>query len=311
MPRYPVIATSLLSRLPQAARDLPREATAAASLSSSIVNIVVPSCWHNEEGKYQEIGRKYWKRLSEIDKQQSKYLQKCEESKKEPSGDIGLLEPVGSLPGNTTLFGEQDVIKAAYKVLVSPIEVAVQYTFNNLVIRTRTEKSEDGSRIDMVWEFHHPGTDERKAANWTECAILEFKKPNVIKFEHFRDGEIGKRNKNGKPSTLEEVKSLLKEKKVDTLLNRNAIPLSKQARKYARRTPFVAMFDWDTMAIFDFTGTKVMSNEPVTPRLSFLSEHEVTDVEEREKNGRTYRMYLYGFVANAVEKRAIAAGLLK
>ena len=295
-------------RLPMPARSKPLGVTESTSISVSTQRMVTPSTWVNENRKYFGIGQQWWARSAIIDKEQG-HLKNTYKKKNEipPDEEIALMEEVGNLRRNTTLFSERDVIKAAEKLIVDPVENVVQHLFPKLEIRTRTEKSESTSRIDVVWEILRPGTAFNEPKNWIECAILEFKNTNIIKFEHFKYGQVGRRDEAGKIVTETEAREIAEQQRSGTLLRGNAIPLSKQARKYARRTPYVAIFDWDTMALFDFSGTNYDSNEPICPRISFFSEHDVDDAKEGEDNGLTHRMFLLGFVANAIKEKAVAA----
>ena len=312
MSRRTPAVPAMKRRLPMPARRKPRGATEGTSISASTQEIVTPSSWINENRKYFGISQQWWAKLALIDRAQGHLAERYRRKKEVPlDEETRLLEQVATLHHETRLFSEGDVIRASETVLINPVENVIAHLFSNFNFRVRTEKTETDSRVDVVWEILRPGTDCDNPKNWIECVILEFKNTNIIKVEHFTPGQVDQRDASGGVLTQAEAEKAAIRQTSKTLLKSNAIPLSKQARKYARRTPYVALFDWDTMALFDFTGTKPSSKEPICPRISFFSEYDVNDAKEGEGNGLTHRMFLMGFVANAIQERIAAAQLVK
>ena len=303
------IVPALRRRLPVVLRRKPLEATDDTSISSSTRAMGPTTVWKDDGTRFFDRGEQCWQILAVEDKQQGhKYNEQRSKNEILPEEEYSLLEKIGQLRSHTALFSEADVVRVSNRLLFDPIEVAIKALCIGLNLRVRSEKSEQGGRVDFVWEILRTDTDANEAKNWVECAIFEFKNTNIIKFKHFKEGRIkNPETKEGQltRARLEEEASKLPE---NTMLTSNAIHLSKQARKYARRTPFVGLFDWDTMALYDFTGVNLKGKNPICPRISFFSEHEVND-DKLGENGRTFRMFLLGFVANAVHRKCTEAGI--
>lgn len=78
----------------------------------------------------------------------------------------------------------------------------------------------------------------------------------------------------------------------------NATNITDQIMKYLRdsKAPFLAVFDWNTMGIFDFTGYRPESRAPGYPTFTSMRETKFgPHVHE------THRLLLLGFLLRALE----------
>lgn len=81
-------------------------------------------------------------------------------------------------------------------------------------------------------------------------AILEFKNTHVIYWDDFEPAACTKANLSEK---IEEGEA--------TLLDHNSLTIAKQAAKYGKNCPFVAVFDWYSMLLFDFSDEWYVSRK--------------------------------------------------
>ena len=298
------LAAAIRRRLPSVARELAVDQVRQASLATSTKTVASPSIWQDDKTRFLAEGQRYWAYLAEIDKWQGRLKNNARNHQKAVlDEEEDLMVSIRKPDKDAKIYTEGDVIDIAQDVLINPVMICVKSLFRDLTIRKRREKNSKHGRTDIVWEVHQEGTDANDAENWIECAIFEFKNTNIIKPEHFAEARLGRRDKVGATLTREEMEYQAKKSPNRTLMKYNAVILSKQARKYAARTPYVALFDWDTMALFDFSDTNHQSEEPICPRLSLFSERDVDDNKAGKDNGQTHCMYLFGFLAHAITER--------
>ncbi|KAJ5105709.1 hypothetical protein NUU61_003056 [Penicillium alfredii] len=175
---------------------------------------------------------------------------------------------------------ESDVLRLATLQLLHPVNVALQQSCPpGTRIFCRTENSPSlSSRFDVEWALFNT-RDECLCT----LAILEIKNTHVILKDDFKHAAVNERNFQSKTTMAMKQPDL-------SLLKRNAFWLSKQARKYARNCPYVAVFDWNAMFIFSFIPR---SQKPVRG-LYF------------DENGRTgdmtFRRLLFAFVIRPLKK---------
>ncbi|KAM5446381.1 putative 4-carboxymuconolactone decarboxylase [Microsporum audouinii] len=169
---------------------------------------------------------------------------------------------------------EADVVSATVQHLLPPINAVVLHTTNGKVICNH-EIAINGSCTDVMWSYQ--GNN-----GWVTIAVLEIKNTRTVHSEEFHDGKATIDNR----MTKFHHAGL----KVDhTPLTGNACPLSKQAKKYhqAASVADVAIFDWNEMFIFDFSGTP---SNPQFPRgISFSESSNITP-------GATFRSVLLAFL---------------
>ncbi|KAF2789066.1 hypothetical protein K505DRAFT_254126 [Melanomma pulvis-pyrius CBS 109.77] len=186
--------------------------------------------------------------------------------------------------GLTTLVNEADVVYASAQYLISPIESILNIEYGDR-IRISSEKpgksgkiGEGHIRMDLV--FHRPEKEQT-------IAILEYKRRGFLQRRDFQgaftSSNVGLGEKLSRAAN-------------DPLLKDNAFVSSKQAAAYAidTQTPFVAIFDWDTMVLFEFNNLK----DDNVGEVAFG-----TWVDE---NGReTFRKVLLGWVLKACQARDV------
>ncbi len=82
-----------------------------------------------------------------------------------PDESIRLLDGLpGSVLEETALYSEGEVAYLSQTYLIRPVTTVVRHLFPGLQLQCRIEKTHEGSRTDLVWEFLRPGasgTDPR------------------------------------------------------------------------------------------------------------------------------------------------------
>ncbi|KAF9882550.1 hypothetical protein FE257_007285, partial [Aspergillus nanangensis] len=190
---------------------------------------------------------------------------------------IGHANPLSArmpvLEQSHLLETESDVLRLATLQLIHPVNIALQQICpTGTRIFCRTETSTSGtSRFDVEWSLY----DDRGTL-LSRLAILEIKSTNVIHRDDFKRAAVDERDFKSKMATAMGTEN-------SSLLRRNALWLSKQAQKYSRHCPYVAVFDWSAMFIFSFLP---QSSKPV--RGFYFDESGHTE-------GMTFRRLLFAF----------------
>lgn len=175
---------------------------------------------------------------------------------------------------------EADVLRLATLQLIHPVNIALQQKCppgTRLFCRTETSTS-GTSRFDVEWSLY-----DTRGNLLSRLAILEIKSTNVIHKDDFKRAAVDETNFQSKMVRAMDTES-------SSLLKRNAIWLSKQAQKYSRHCPYVAVFDWSAMFIFSFLP---QSHKPV--RGFYFDEYGRTE-------GMTFRRLLFAFVIRPLRK---------
>lgn len=159
-------------------------------------------------------------------------------------------------PPNSTLRAEGDVIRLSNSLLVYPVEQALNM-LTDLELRTQSEVSGNGTRVDLTWQFCWSGTRGTANECWVTFAVLEYKRPNVIKKEDFCPSKEGIAKKRGK--VLDHSDLIAEARKPNPMdwLIMNSRSLLRQANKYGQDCKFIALFDYDTLALFDYSSAEV------------------------------------------------------
>lgn len=193
-----------------------------------------------------------------------------------------LLQDRIKQAGLTTLLNEADVKYASAHYLIGLIEsiLDIEYGDRIRISSEKSEKDEEGHiQIDLV--FHQPETQEI-------IAVLEYKRRGFLRRIDFSSAFAS--------TDVEREKKLSKAVR-KPLLQNNGLIFSKQAAAYATdsQTRFVALFDWDTMAVFDF-------NNPSDDNVG-----EVAFGTWVEENGgqATFRKVLLGWVLKACQEKGV------
>lgn len=219
-----------------------------------------------------------------------------------------LTNPIQADPLPTaTLMNETEVSLHADDYLIKLVFTALRY-LTSLHLRHRAEKSYDGHRVDIPWEFCIPGVDVTDPGNWVTFATLEYKRPNTISKEDFEHAEEGTpTNSRGKPLTLTQLKAILEKNcRPKTFIPEdiNAFWLSKQAAKYANKfqCKYIALFDYGTMVTIDFRGASADSNGYYrSARICFFEEEK--EAALTFQNPRTNRTLLLSFLHRALRTK--------
>ena len=212
-----------------------------------------------------------------------------------------LQETIYSTDPDTALTNETEVWDASKSVLVEPVIRGLKGLFN-LRIRCRREQSAkmiDGgtSRLDVVWEYCE---EDGLQDDWKPFALMEYKNTNIIQEKSFIDRIYG-RAKDGDGSLISSQRLLQTagDEDVNSLLRSNTMGLVKTARWYGSRLPHVVMFDWDTMATFDFTEFDFKITSPTKPNPVRMDVFQET--QEALAQDKSFGRLLLGFLAHALK----------
>lgn len=223
------------------------------------------------------------------------------------------------------LVNEADVVRAAGQQLINPVNIVLQdihrldikVLCNSEVARksetatVRSDQSKDKTntqpdcRFDLRWAFGTNNTSIKKRKTTSDkegdksnrddgagdiFAILEFKNTHVLFWDDFKHASCTKENVDEIMAKVEGIQARKDDHDV-TLLRDNAEVVSKQASKYSKLCPDIALFDWNSMFIFDFSDEHSDYELPVG---TFFQE---------EPNGEiTFRELLLGFLIRALAR---------
>ena len=293
------VVEALRARMPQLSRKVPRGFVVDVHGNTSTLHYDPIKVWKDSSIDYFSCAEKSIGQLQSVKIFQSQRLMKTTSSQLplEPS-DMILLLKWSPAPTTATLQNEADVSHASSGVLVDLVTLLLQELVPKLKIRHRYESQVNDSKTDLLWQYKRPdAADVDKGDDdgyWEEFAILEYKKTNVIHKQQFARGHVGiveNRTKPGVLLSLEQLLSLAAKQESGTLLSDNAIILTQQAVKYSDRAKYIMLFDWDTMAAFDFS-----EENPEMAEIFFFQEDEVP-----ESSGKTFRTLLLGFLRHSLE----------
>ncbi|PYH90242.1 hypothetical protein BO71DRAFT_463017 [Aspergillus ellipticus CBS 707.79] len=144
-----------------------------------------------------------------------------------------------------------------------------------IICRTETSTSST-SRLDVEWSLH-----DTQGVQLARLAILEIKNTHVIRKSDFQRAAVNKQTFQARMARAMNEDSM-------TLLQHNAVWLSKQAHKYSQYCPYVAIFDYNAMFIFSFLP---QSTKPVR---GFYFD------ENGRASGMTFRRLLFAFVVRSL-----------
>ncbi|GLA33127.1 hypothetical protein M752DRAFT_253262 [Aspergillus phoenicis ATCC 13157] len=196
---------------------------------------------------------------------------------------IGAGSPLNArmpVPEQTHLLeAEADVLRPATLQLIHPVNIALQQICprdTRIICRTETSTSST-SRLDVEWSLY-----DAQGVLLSRLAILEIKNTHVIHKSDFQHAAVNEQNFQAKLARAMDKDNM-------TLLQQNAVWLSKQAYKYSKYCPYVAIFDYNAMFIFSFLQ---QSTKPV--RGFYFDEHGRT-------SGMTFRRLLFAFVVRSLK----------
>ncbi|KAI9674982.1 MAG: hypothetical protein M1817_001388 [Caeruleum heppii] len=215
-----------------------------------------------------------------------------------PQGNEQIPPPLqGYLPAlesSHMLHTEGDVVRAAVLYLLNPVNKALELLCPaGCHIECVTDASHGmSSRTDIAWRC---GDVQNRS---TTFAVLEFKNTYALHWPDFKPG-LANLNPNAPiDEQPEEMLTAASDSRTGTLLNGNAVVVAKQAQKYHNETGCtdVAIFDWDTMFIFDFF---LMDEDSSPPQLVKGIWFEET-VHGRPHE--TFRMLLFGMLVRSMRR---------
>ncbi|KAE8151736.1 hypothetical protein BDV25DRAFT_128539 [Aspergillus avenaceus] len=156
-----------------------------------------------------------------------------------------LSEIMPALERSHVLSTEADVVRLSTLQLLHPVNIALQeFAPSGTVVVCSSEKQGgQNSRFDIQWSLR--SEDGRFL---TTLAILEVKNTHVV---HKTDFTPAERTSETYEAGMQEAMKFAPQY---TLLEGNAVWLSKQASKYSGICTDVAVFDWNAMFIFNFNG---------------------------------------------------------
>jgi hypothetical protein len=176
-------------------------------------------------------------------------------------GNNRMRERIPQNEGTHSLRTEADVLDASRLYLLHPVNVAANELLNRGRVECRREHTaRNTSRMDILWVHIHGN-------HTTDIAVLEFKNTYVL---HEADFLPAMTNASGAAQKLVAASG----SDSGTLLTRNAYWLSKQAKKYYEgiHTADIAIFDWNSMVVFDFSGMSEALTNPKLARAIWVSE---------------------------------------
>jgi hypothetical protein len=187
------------------------------------------------------------------------------------------------------LYNEGDVSRTTSRYLVYPVNRVLFQLYPHLRgrLRCRNEATQGSGRADMVWTYQHS-----PANNAVYIALLELKTLFAMSAAEFADARCA--DWADVQASLNEAQALDEV----TLFDGNALKLLKQAAKYSvNMAPDVALFEWLTMFVVDFTTL-----DPDTGGV------EAVWFDERATAtpvGRTFRLLLLGFLVRALKRHGV------
>ncbi|KAK9362934.1 hypothetical protein V1504DRAFT_446912 [Lipomyces starkeyi] len=125
-----------------------------------------------------------------------------------------------------------------------------------------------------------------------DIAILELKNTKVI---HWNDFVPARTNQRRAKAMRNKALTFA----TRTHFIQNAYWLSKQAKKYYRsvHVPDIAIFDWNSLFIFDFAGLDEDAQDPILARGIWF-----TESGSNPSEGETFRTVLFGFLIRALKR---------
>jgi hypothetical protein len=196
---------------------------------------------------------------------------------------------------------EGDVVRSAALYLLHPVNQALS-SAQGVVIRCQSELTANKIRSDITY-FRAPTAAN---PNYKAFAVVEFKKRGVIKDNEFRSTIKYNTVPNPQQLATATAAALNHVSGKESQFDGDAWILIKQAASYAinHRTPYVALFDWDFLALVHFTKM-VVPPPPAAPNAPVPLPADVGDYCELEiiPNAQSQRMRgaLLGFLGHAFE----------
>ena len=188
------------------------------------------------------------------------------------------------------LSTEADVVRASILQLLHPVNSIASRLISQGHGELRCLSEHNAHmycRTDIVWTYQQSPHHSPKYV-----AVLEFKNCRSLHWEDFENATIS----HQQDASLKMYQAAGKVN--GTCLKRNATIISQQARKYNyyTRCDDVAIFDWNSMFLYDFS---TMNEDG--PHKTLVSGWFHT----QETQGTSFRLLLLGFLTRAMERHGI------
>ncbi|KAL2373227.1 hypothetical protein BDBG_07812 [Blastomyces gilchristii SLH14081] len=179
---------------------------------------------------------------------------------------------------------EADVLRISILQLIHPVNIALQEILQagTKIICGTESYGGPKSRFDVQWSLY---SDQGTLLEI--LAVLEVKNTHIIRRVDFAPAEATEQNLE-----IQRSKAASREPHF-TLLEKNAVWLSKQAGKYSQQCASVAVFDWNAMFIFNYLHEQSTIGGAV--RGTYFDESGST-------KDMTFRRLLFAFVARALKR---------
>ncbi|KAJ9259632.1 hypothetical protein DTO271D3_6331 [Paecilomyces variotii] len=199
-----------------------------------------------------------------------------------------LLNNLPALEKTHRLDTEADVTRLSTLQLIHPVNIALQEIApaGTKLVCGSEAKGKPQSRFDVQWTLYSADRQLLKV-----LAILEIKSTHVIHWEDFGPAEATEENIEAKK------RSAISNAPFYSLLDGNAIWLAKQAAKYSADCTDVALFDWNSMFIFNYIYQRSTIKDGHVKGTFFR--------ESGRSQGMTFRRLLFAFVARALKRYEI------
>ncbi|KAK2797823.1 hypothetical protein FQN50_009067 [Emmonsiellopsis sp. PD_5] len=203
------------------------------------------------------------------------------------------LETTPSIPGRLDrpmpqhemshyLHTESDVLRVSALQLIHPVNVVLSgILLPGVTLRCQSEVVSQWrkARMDLKWLC-------RRGDRETTVAVLEYKTIKVLRFDDW------------KPAITDLAGAAAKiaagtESEYFSVLEDNAVKLSRQVKKYSRECKDIALFDWFSMYIFDLDGVHEDGTDPVPTRITCSND------------STQFRRLLLGMIYNRLRKEEV------
>ena len=138
---------------------------------------------------------------------------------------------------------EADVIRATTLYFLHSINQTINTRFRETIFCAAEDRGSGNLRCDLIWRI------KDNSGRTKNIAVLELKNRGILLRHEFMCARTDRANSSNKIARAWQEPN-------QTFLRGNARLVSKQAAAYAleRRTRFVAIFDWDSLFLYEFAA---------------------------------------------------------
>ncbi|KAJ9349542.1 hypothetical protein C8Q69DRAFT_228254 [Paecilomyces variotii] len=196
-----------------------------------------------------------------------------------PSIPERLQRPMSQHETSHYLHTESDVLRVSALQLIHPVNVILSGILSaGVMLRCQSEVvSQKGkARMDLKWYCRRGGKE-------TAVAVLEYKSIKVLRLDDWKPIITGLA---GAAAVIAEGSRTMH----CSLLEDNALKLSRQVKNYAEECKDIALFDWFSIYIFDFEDVDEDQSRPFPTRITYSSD------------SSEFRSLLLGMIYNRLKK---------